>query len=63
LAGARIVGMPVEQSQSDLDANCLLCGHGPGYHDHDTEPICTGPRGDGKPCNCTGYVRLPPLPS
>lgn len=55
--------MPVEQSQSDLDANCLLCGHGPGYHDHDTEPICHGPRGDGKPCDCTRYVRLPPLPS
>jgi hypothetical protein len=60
--------MPIEQSQSDLDANCLLCGHEPGHHHHDHIPeeggrICYGPRGDGKPCNCTGYVRLPPLPS
>ena len=56
--------MPLEQSQSDIDANCLLCGHAPAYHDHEEGgPICTRPRGDGTPCNCTGYVRLPSLPS
>jgi hypothetical protein len=58
--------MPIEQSQSDIDANCLLCGHGPGHHDQVPEEggrMCNGPRADGKPCNCTGYVRLPSLPS
>jgi hypothetical protein len=65
-AGGRIVAMPIEQAQSDIDANCLLCGHAPGHHDHVPEAggrICNGPRADGKPCNCTGYVRLPSLPS
>jgi hypothetical protein len=59
--------MPIEQSMSDLDANCLLCGHAPSYHDHDHVPVEGGricryeTRDDGKPCNCAGYVRLPPL--
>jgi hypothetical protein len=59
--------MPIEQSISDLDANCLLCGHEPSYHDHDHVPeeggrICRYvTRDGGKPCNCAGYVRLPAL--
>lgn len=56
--------MPIEQSMSDLDANCLLCGHAPSHHDHVPEEggrICRYETRDGKPCNCAGYVRLPAL--
>jgi hypothetical protein len=58
--------MPVEQSLSNLDSNCLLCGHEPSYHDPDHVPeeggrICRYETRDGEPCNCAGYVRLPAL--